>query len=684
MSLRRWAAAPADGKLDLGLVEAAIEKICTSTSPEGEGSDGDGPDGAVLVFLTGWDDIKDLDAALKANRLLSDRSKFRILPLHGSMPTVSQREIFDRPPAGVRKIVLATNIAETSITIDDVVYVVDGGKAKEKTYDALNQLSCLLPAWVSQAAARQRRGRAGRVQAGVCYHLFTKRQHDEDFAPYQRPELLRTPLEELCLQIKSLKLGRIEDFLDRALEPPDGRAVSNAIELLETIGALRRGEEAGLVVEDLTPLGQHLASLPVDPKIGKLLLLGAVFQCLEPVLTIAAGLAYRDPFVLPMDKKDAADEVRRRLAAGSCSDHIALLNAYDGYESARQRGGHGAAADYAWRHFLSANTLKMMADMREQFRELLSDAGFIAPTIRRGRYGGGGGGGGGGSECNRHGSNTTLVKAVLCAGLYPNVASVSSAGRKARLRTWQDGKVEAHPGSVNAWTSHFPGSWLVYSEKVKSSAIYLRDSSLVPDLALLLFGGKLEPVGGWPLNPSSPPGLSMLNGWATFLTSYSEAELVVGLRSRLDGLLRAKIERPATDLSAAGAELVEAVLLLLSEEGRQQAAVAAGQPQDWTCGHCGASCFATKRQCYKCRAARPVPGVEGDGRFGGGGGDGGDGRSNGGDGRFGSGRGGRFGGGPPADGGGEDGEGGGGGGGRIAVGPPTGGGFGSGFGARRR
>ena len=225
------------------------------------------------------------------------------------------------------------------------MFVIDGGKAKEKTYDEVNNLACLLPAWVSRAAARQRRGRAGRVQEGVCFHLFTREQHAV-MAEYQTPELKRTPLEELCLQIKSLRLGLIRPFLAKALEPPAPKAVENAIELLGTIGAM--DAEA----EELTALGWHLAKLPVDPKIGKMLLMGAAFGCVEPVLTIAAGLAHRDPFVLPMDKKEEADQMKRELAAGQHSDHIALLRAYDGYQRAGNR------RDYAWRHFLSENTLR--------------------------------------------------------------------------------------------------------------------------------------------------------------------------------------------------------------------------------------------------------------------------------------------------------------------------------------
>ena len=125
----------------------------------------------------------------------------------------------------MRKIVLATNIAETSITINDCVFVVDLGKAKETSYDVLNNTPCLLPSWISKASAKQRRGRAGRVQPGFCYHLYPKAVHDK-LAEFGEPELLRTPLQSLCLQIKNLNLGGISEFLSKALQPPDSKAVS--------------------------------------------------------------------------------------------------------------------------------------------------------------------------------------------------------------------------------------------------------------------------------------------------------------------------------------------------------------------------------------------------------------------------------------------------------------------------
>ncbi|KAJ6874992.1 DExH-box ATP-dependent RNA helicase DExH3-like [Populus alba x Populus x berolinensis] len=180
--------------------------------------------GAVLVFMTGWDDINSLKDQLQAHPILGDPCRVLLLACHGSMASSEQRLIFDKPEDGVRKIVLATNMAETSITINDVVFVVDCGKAKETSYDALNNTPCLLPSWISKAAARQRKGRAGRVQPGECYHLYPRCVYDA-FADYQLPELLRTPLQSLSLQIKSLQLGSISEFLSRALQPPEPLSV---------------------------------------------------------------------------------------------------------------------------------------------------------------------------------------------------------------------------------------------------------------------------------------------------------------------------------------------------------------------------------------------------------------------------------------------------------------------------
>ncbi|KAH8042220.1 hypothetical protein HPB51_021304 [Rhipicephalus microplus] len=174
-------------RIDLDLVHALISEICAKK-----------PEGAILVFLPGWEQINDLNKLLTADRYLRGSL---IIPLHSMMPTVNQRQVFDRPPAGVRKIVLATNIAETSITINDVVYVIDCGKIKMSNFDVDKNLATLNAEWVSRANAQQRKGRAGRVQPGVCYRLYTS-WRESQLEAYQLPEMLRTRLETLILKIK--------------------------------------------------------------------------------------------------------------------------------------------------------------------------------------------------------------------------------------------------------------------------------------------------------------------------------------------------------------------------------------------------------------------------------------------------------------------------------------------------
>lgn len=519
-SLEAWSGS----QLDLGLVEATIEHICRH---EGEG--------AILVFLTGWDDISNLLDKVKGNNFLGDPRKNLVLPLHGSMPTINQREIFDRPPSNMRKIVLATNIAESSITIDDVVYVIDCGKAKETSYDALNKLACLLPSWISKASAHQRRGRAGRVRPGVCYRLYPKMIH-EAMLQFQLPEILRTPLQELCLNIKSLQLGKIGSFLSKALQPPDPLSVQNAVELLKTIGALDD-------MEELTPLGRHLCKLPLDPNIGKMLLMGSIFQCLNPALTIAAALAHRDPFVLPINRKEEANAAKRSFAGDSCSDHIALLNAFEGWKDAKCSGKE---RNFCWENFLSPITLQMMDDMRNQFLDLLSDIGFVDKSKGAIAY-------------NQYSNDLEMVCAILCAGLYPNVLQCKRRGKRTAFYTKEVGKVDIHPASVNAGVHLFPLPYMVYSEKVKTASIFVRDSTNISDYSLLLFGGNLIPS-------ETGEGIEMLGGYLHFSASKSVLELIRKLRSELDKLLKRKIEEPGLDISAEGKGVVAAVVELLHSQ----------------------------------------------------------------------------------------------------------------------
>eukprot|EP00053_Salpingoeca_punica_P019408 m.196144 g.196144 ORF g.196144 m.196144 type:complete len:1140 (+) comp17646_c0_seq1:67-3486(+) len=517
-------------EVELDLIAALIHFITTS-----------GENGAILCFLPGWDEISKLHERLQSNALFRDPTRCILIPLHSLMPTVNQREVFDIAPRGVRKIVLATNIAETSITIPDVVHVIDCGKIKQKGYDAHNKIASLQTLWTSKASARQRQGRAGRVQPGHCYRIYT-RFHYDSMAEYQMPEMQRTPLEELCLQIKLLNLGLVRPFLAQAMEPPSDKAVANALDTLKMLSALDDHEE-------LTALGYHLGSLPVDPRVGKMLLFGAMFSCLDPVLTIAAALGFKDPFVIPLAKQREADRMRKQLARGSYSDHLTLVHAFDGWRNATNAG---IERQFCWEHFLSINTLNMLSGLRTQLLDLLVDIGFVDRQNL--------------DRSNLHAGNVNLVKAVMCAGLYPHVVKVQHAqGRSAgkrppKLHTKEDGRVTLHPRSVLADEPFLPTQWLLYHQKVKSSKVFLYDATMISPFPLIFFGGKTAP------SRDGDQEVLAVDEWITFQAPARTAALVMQLRAELDRLLREKIQRPSLQLSVAGMGVLQGVIELITSQ----------------------------------------------------------------------------------------------------------------------
>ncbi|XP_056622648.1 ATP-dependent DNA/RNA helicase DHX36 [Triplophysa dalaica] len=499
-----------DDKINLELIVALIRHIVRNED-----------NGAILVFLPGWDNISTLNDLLMADQMFkSDR--FKIIPLHSLMPTVSQTQVFKKPPPGVRKIVIATNIAETSITIDDVVYVIDGGKIKETHFDTQNNISTMTAEWVSLANAKQRKGRAGRVAPGKCYHLYNGLRASL-LDNYQLPEIQRTPLEELCLQIKILKLGPIAVFLQRCVDPPSERAIELAITHLIDLNALHRNEE-------LTPLGFHLARLPVEPHIGKMILFGALLGCLDPVLTIATSLSFKDPFFIPLGKEKIADHRRKTLSRNSKSDHITVVNAFWGWEDAKEQGGR-SEREYCWDNFLSANTLQMLQNMKGQFAAHLLAAGFVNCKDPKD------------PSSNINSENEKLIKAVIVAGLYPKVAKIRPSNNSKRLMppkvsTKADGKVCIHPKSVNAEETQFNYTWLIYHLKMRTTSIFLYDCTEVSPFSLLFFGGDIS------IQKDKDQETIAVDEWIVFQSPARIAHLVKDLRKELDVLLEDKIKKP--------------------------------------------------------------------------------------------------------------------------------------------
>lgn len=398
-------------KINPELVECVLTYIVDSNDHEWP------KNGSILVFLPGLAEIQSVYDALNDSKMFNPRSsKFVLIPLHSTLSSEEQALVFKKFN-GKRKIILSTNIAETSVTIDDCVFVIDAGQQKEKHFDSNRNMESLETVWISRANASQRKGRAGRVMPGICIHLFTRHRHDFNILAQPIPEIHRIPLEQLLLRIKMMpsfnKLS-LSEVLNKAVEPPSEENIYGAIERLQNVGAFEG--------ENLTALGSHLALLPVDVRIGKLMLYGAIFQCLDSVLTICACLSHKSPFVSPFSKRNEADAKRRQFMIGN-SDHLTMLVAYRKWRETRKKSWMGSKV-YADENYLSLRTLEMLGQIKLQFLELLISIGFVPVDMPKksqddnifeitGK------------DLNVNSDNSKLIGAILCAALYPNVVKVS-------------------------------------------------------------------------------------------------------------------------------------------------------------------------------------------------------------------------------------------------------------------
>lgn len=287
-------------RMDYQLIKKLLLRIATGPDMEHYSK-------AILVFMPGLAEIRRLNDEILAEPTF--QRGWIVHALHSSIASEDQEKAFNIPPEGMRKIVIATNIAETGITIPDITAVIDAGKEKMMRFDERRQLSRLVESFISRANAKQRRGRAGRVQNGICFHLFTKHRHDKLLAEQQTPELLRLSLQDLVLRVKICKLGEVEQTLLEALDPPSPKNIRRAIDSLKEVKALTSNES-------LTPLGSQLAKMPLDVFLGKLIIHGAFFRCLDAAVTIAAILSSKSPFVNTMGSNSQRDAARNGFQRG--------------------------------------------------------------------------------------------------------------------------------------------------------------------------------------------------------------------------------------------------------------------------------------------------------------------------------------------------------------------------------
>ena len=317
----------------------------------------------VLIFLPGEREIRDLSQYLKR-----DESQFEVLPLYARLSQKEQQRIFtlSRQPTAKRRVVLATNVAETSVTVPGIGYVIDSGIARISRYSARSKLQRLPLEAISQASANQRAGRCGRLAPGVCYRLYT----EDDFnarPAFTEPELLRTNLAAVVLQMKALNIGDIARF--PFMEKPDGRQIRSGLKTLEELGAINAQGK-------LTAIGNDLARLPVDPRLGRMLLAALQQQTIDDVLIIVSALAVQDPREMPADKRQAADQAHRRFWHKR-SDFLAWINLWHYYESQRAELSQNHLRKLCKKSYLS---YPRMREWRDLHRQLLL---AIKPLIKQ-------------------------------------------------------------------------------------------------------------------------------------------------------------------------------------------------------------------------------------------------------------------------------------------------------------
>ncbi|KAJ3696156.1 hypothetical protein LUZ60_001533 [Juncus effusus] len=454
--------------IDTVLIEKLLRKICT-----------DSESGAILIFLPGWEDINQTKERLTSSHFFNNSTQFTILSLHSMIPSSEQKKVFKKPPNGARKIILSTNIAETAVTIDDVVFVIDTGRMKEKSYDPYSNVSTLQSSWISKASVRQREGRAGRCQAGICYHLFSRFRGDS-LPDFQIPEIKRMPIEELCLQVKLLDpTCKITDFLQRTLDPPVPETVKNAITTLQDLGALTE-------TETLTSLGAKLGSLPVHPSISKMLLFAILMNCLDPALTLACASDYRDPFVLPMhpEERKRANFSKAELAGlyGGSSDQLAVVGAFECWRKARERKMEG---QFCARYYVAGNTMNMIFNMRKQLLGELVKNGLVPADV---------------AGLSVNAQDPGILRAVLMSGAYPSVGRVlpkKPKDKRTMIETASGSKVRLHPHSANFnLSTNSTTPLIIYDEILRGDGgMYVKKSSLVGPTPLLLLCNEMVVVG---------------------------------------------------------------------------------------------------------------------------------------------------------------------------------------------
>ncbi|KAG1725582.1 pre-mRNA splicing factor [Suillus paluster] len=413
------------------------------------------PPGDILVFMTGQEDIE-ITCQVVNERLsqLDQPAPLAVLPIYSQMPADLQAKIFEATPDGRRKVIVATNIAETSLTVDGIIYVVDAGYSKLKVYNPKVGMDALQITPVSQANANQRTGRAGRTGSGFCYRLYTEMAFRNEMFPNTIPEIQRTNLANTVLLLKSLGVKNLLEF--DFMDPPPQANIIHSMYQLWVLGALDN-------LGDLTPVGRKMSEFPMEPSMAKMLIASVEMRCSAEMLTIVSMLSVPSIFYRPKERMEEADAAREKFNVPE-SDHLTLLNVFNQWKS------HGFRDDWATRHFLHPKLLRKAREVRAQLEDIMKFQKM---------------------EIISAGTDFDVVRKAITAGYFHQCARVKGIGEYVNIRTGLP--THLHPTSALYGLGYTP-TYVVYHELILTSKEYMTQVTAIDAMWLAEFGSVFYSV----------------------------------------------------------------------------------------------------------------------------------------------------------------------------------------------
>ncbi|KAJ8776112.1 hypothetical protein J1605_015838 [Eschrichtius robustus] len=421
-------------------IKSTVETVMKIHQTEG--------DGDILAFLTGQEEVETVVSMLieqaRALGRTGMKRHLRVLPMYAGLPSFEQMKVFERVSRTVRKVIVATNVAETSITISGIVYVIDCGFVKLRAYNPRTAIECLVVVPVSQASASQRAGRGGRSRSGKCFRLYTEEAFDQ-LPQSTVPEMQRSNLAPVILQLKALGIDNVLRF--HFMSPPPAQSMVQALELLYALGGLDK--DCRLT----EPLGMRIAEFPLNPMFAKMLLESGNFGCSQEILSIAAMMQIQNVFVVPSNQKSQAIRVHRKFAVEE-GDHLTMLNVYEAFIK------HNKNSQWCQEHFLNYKGLVRAVTVREQLKKLLVK--FQVP------------------KKSSEGDPDPVLRCIV-SGFFANAARFHSTGAYRTIR--DDHELHIHPASV--LYAEKPPRWVIYNEVIQTSKYYMRDVTAIESAWLL-------------------------------------------------------------------------------------------------------------------------------------------------------------------------------------------------------